>query len=97
MKKQTTSECDASLTNSFQDDGVDGPIPVLSQQEAKKAYAEFDKWKESLPNQQVLADLRFKPHLYLPFVNRIAHHPQLVIAVQQALDTDNILLWSSDF
>jgi hypothetical protein len=32
----------------------------------------------------------------LPFIHRIAHHPKLVKAVQQALDTTNILLWSSD-
>lgn len=39
---------------------------------------------------------RFKLHLVLPFIDRIAHHPKLVSAVQQALGSENLLLWSSD-
>lgn len=87
---------DTSINHSFQNDGVVGPISILTPKEARDIYTQYNHWKESLPNHQVTGDLRFKPHLYLPFIHRIAHDPTLVRAVQQALDTKHVLLWSSD-
>ena len=96
-EEQSEWEKNETLSSSFQDAGFVGPIQVLSREEAHKAFQEYEKWKESLPHQSVTGDLRFKPHLFLPFVNSIVHHPNLVHAVQLALQTPNILLWSSDF
>jgi ectoine hydroxylase-related dioxygenase (phytanoyl-CoA dioxygenase family) len=45
----------------------------------------------------VSGDLRFKPHLFLPFVSRLVRHPAILNAVEAVLGTENILLWSSDF
>jgi ectoine hydroxylase-related dioxygenase (phytanoyl-CoA dioxygenase family) len=39
---------------------------------------------------------RFKLHLILPKLDSIAHHPIIVDTVQQVLQTDNVVLWSSD-
>ena len=39
---------------------------------------------------------RFKVHLILPSINRIARSTTLVKAVQSALGSENIFLWSSD-
>lgn len=97
------SESDSHLQKciqerTFQNDGFVGPIDILSRQEAKDVYQKYNEWVSTLPQQQqVSGDLRFKPHLFLPFVNRIVHHPALVRAVQQALQTHDILLWSCDF
>lgn len=87
----------SSIAQQFQDDGVVGPLTILSQQEAQEAYQQYMEWISTLPQQQLAGDARFKSHLYLFFVNRIARHPTLVKAVQEALQTSNILLWSSDF
>jgi ectoine hydroxylase-related dioxygenase (phytanoyl-CoA dioxygenase family) len=58
----------------------------------------FHEWvSTSFPNHRVTGDWRFKPHLHLVFVNRIVHHPALISAVQQVLQTKNLLLWSCDF
>ena len=100
MSKSELTKCDAfpsALTNSFQADGFVGPLSILTREETQQAYQEYMEWKKSLPNQSMSGNARFKPHLYVPFVNRLVHHPKLVSAVQQALATDNILLWSSDF
>ena len=39
---------------------------------------------------------RFKVHLFLSEMNRIAHHPTILQAVREALQTPYIALWSSD-
>jgi ectoine hydroxylase-related dioxygenase (phytanoyl-CoA dioxygenase family) len=41
-------------------------------------------------------DRRFKLHLVLPSLDRIAHHPTIVALVEQILDSKHVLLWSSD-
>mgnify|MGYP002630196923 CR=1 FL=1 len=40
---------------------------------------------------------RFKPHLFLPFVSRLVRHPSILDIVQNALGTENLILWSSDW
>jgi len=51
----------------------------------------------SLPDAKLAGDLRFRPHLHLPFINDIVHNERIVSSVQAVLDTPNVLLWSSDF
>ena len=99
MSENEQHECPSNhdIAASYQANGFVGPIQVLSRNEAQLAFQEYQQWANSLPDQKVVGDLRFKPHLYLPFVNRIARHPKLVQAVQQVLQTCDILLWSCDF
>ena len=87
----------SSLAALYDSHGFVGPIEILSRDEANHALQAFHEWTESLTDQQVKGDLRFKMHLFLPFVNRIVRHPKLVEAVQQVLQTKHVLLWSCDF
>ena len=87
----------SSLAAMYDSDGFVGPIEILSQDEANHALQAFHEWTESLTDQQAKGDLRFKMHLFLPFVNRIVRHPKLVEAVQQVPQTKHVLLWSCDF
>ena len=75
---------------SFQRDGFAGPINVISKEEAASALKEV---RHELRRE---GSSRFKLHLILPCIDRIVHHPKLVSAVQQALGSENLLLWSSD-
>jgi Phytanoyl-CoA dioxygenase (PhyH) len=91
-------QASSNLANRFQADGFLGPIDVLTSHEAAGALDQFNEWRATLPNATVQGDLRFKVHLFLPFVNHIVHHPQLVAAVRAVLGSDlNILCWSTDW
>ena len=74
----------------FHSNGFVGPLNVISKEEAASAL------KEVRHELSIEGSSRFKLHLVLPFIDRIAHHPKLVSAVQQALGSENLLLWSSD-
>jgi non-haem Fe2+, alpha-ketoglutarate-dependent halogenase len=87
-----------ALRQTFQKQGFVGPINVLSREEAAEALRAFNQWAAStLPNGLVAGDLRFKPHLHLDFINAIVRHPALVQLVKTLLQTEDVLLWSSDF
>ena len=45
-------------------------------------------------DETVTGDLRFKPHLFLPFVSRLVRLPAILDIVQDALGTENLILWS---
>lgn len=98
----------SSLSASYARDGFVGPIQVFTRQEAQELLKEFEVWMETLALSSrtndkeerqcfVLGNLRFKPHLHLAFCNRIVRHATLIKAVQEVLQTKDILLWSSDF
>jgi len=74
-------------------DGYIGPIDVLSKEEA--AYALQEVQNELYTNTEI-SNNRFKLHLVLPCIDKIVHNPTLVQVVQQALNSKDILLWSSD-
>jgi ectoine hydroxylase-related dioxygenase (phytanoyl-CoA dioxygenase family) len=89
-----------TISKEFQTQGFVGPIDVLTPSEANKALEEVQC---ELASHRATADggassssARFKLHLVLPTLDSIAHHPVIVEAVQRALQTDDILLWSSD-
>ncbi|KAL7450299.1 hypothetical protein ACHAWC_002250 [Mediolabrus comicus] len=71
-------------------DGFAGPFDIISLNEAKEALEEVQN------ELSVEGANRFKLHLVLPRIDRIAHHPKLVAAVQDALGSSDIWLWSSD-
>jgi non-haem Fe2+, alpha-ketoglutarate-dependent halogenase len=83
----------------YLENGFLGPITVVSVEEATQAYREYQEWVETLSDQSVSGDCRFKPHLYLPFVNRLAHHPNMLELVLNVVfgEHDDVYLWSSDF
>ena len=79
----------ADVRNAFQRDGFVGPLDIISKEDAEIAL-------KQVQIELSAGTCRFKLHLILPSISDIAHHPKLVRAVQQALDSDKIWLWSSD-
>ena len=88
---------DALLYEFFQENGYIASIDVLSPAEASDLQASYDQWAAALKTTRPVGDERFKPHLFLPFINDMARNDVIVAAVQAVLGTENILLWSSDF
>lgn len=87
-----------ALRDEYQANGFVGPLDILTPQEAAATLRDFEAWQASLPQETgVKGDIRFKPHLFLPWANRIVRHPKLVEAVQRVLASPDILCWSSDF
>ena len=72
-------------------------IPILSRPESQEIMSQLQSWIQTLPNQTLSGNVRFKPHLFLPFISPIVHHPKIIQMVSKVLNTSNILLWSSDF
>lgn len=97
-----------TLHSSFLEKGYAGPLSILSSEESKEALSEVlselhpettrsaQTTKTSATQTNADPPIRFKLHLILPALARIAHHPKLINAVQQALGSPDILLWSSD-
>ena len=79
-----------SIGTSFNSDGFVGPIDIISKEDAYYALEEVQNYLKAENSS------RFKLHLVLPTISKIAHHPILISAVQQALQSENLLLWSSD-
>lgn len=77
-------------TMTFQLDGFAGPFDIVSTDEAKLALNEVQNELAKKGSN------RFKLHLVLPCIDQIAHHPNLITAVKHALDSEDVLLWSSD-
>mmetsp|Transcript_2593 Transcript_2593/g.3934 ORF Transcript_2593/g.3934 Transcript_2593/m.3934 type:complete len:179 (-) Transcript_2593:9-545(-) len=99
MNPRLKNESIFPLQDCFMRDGVVGPISVLTEQEAAKCLAKFEGWAEFFCDDKcrLNRDFRFKPHLYLGFVNQIIRHPKLIAAVSEVLKTDDIICWSSQF
>jgi non-haem Fe2+, alpha-ketoglutarate-dependent halogenase len=84
----------------YEANGFAGPIDIVTREEAQRAFDEVcselkvDPVTHILKNSQ--ASDRFKLHLVLPTLDAIAHHPKVIAAVQEALRTKDVFLWSSD-
>jgi len=61
----------------------------VTREEATIALAEVEEEIKRSRN-------RFKLHLALPSISSIAHHPKLIETVKEALNSQDIWLWSSD-
>jgi hypothetical protein len=86
-------------------------MDILSPMEANDVLQEVMEWEQSLPDDEeaeddhhninksckITGNLRFKPHLFLPKLNHhVVRNAKLIDAVQAALQSHNILLWSCD-
>jgi non-haem Fe2+, alpha-ketoglutarate-dependent halogenase len=94
---------DSSGMNHYDLYGFTGPIDVLTQTEATQAFEEVCQELLVDPDTQTLLQStpcsssdRFKLHLILPTLDYIAHHPLVINAVHEALQTQDVYLWSSD-
>lgn len=94
---QSLNGCRYPVEN-FQENGF-ASCPIISTEEARNALDQIEEyWKASSSpgNLSIRGNDRFKIHLFLSRVNQIVHHPALLQAVRQALQTPHIALWSSD-
>ena len=89
----------------FEVNGFAGPISVLSRDDADAALLQATECATINKNSSIGNDntggllqgnKRFKVHLFLSEMNRIAHHPAVLQSVREALQTPHIALWSSD-
>ena len=79
-----------NIRHDFDRNGFVGPLDILTQQQAQETLIDVQKELKSSNAS------RFKLHLVLRSIADIVHHPILVEAVQTALNSKDILLWSSD-
>ncbi|CAB9503728.1 Phytanoyl-CoA dioxygenase (PhyH) [Seminavis robusta] len=96
IENKTTTRDDFGVDN-FQENGFAVCPAIITESEASNA---LDQIRTHFGNDRPLEELqgndRFKIHLFLSELSRIVHHPTLIQAVRQALQTESIALWSSD-
>jgi len=86
-----------SLRSKFFIDGFFSPLKVLSSDEALQLHKDYQKYVEKFGNNGKLeGDHRFRVHLLANWANSLVHHPTIISAVKTALDSPNILCWSTD-
>ena len=87
----------ASLKSRFYIDGHFSPIKVFSPEETAQVYQDYRQYIARLGTEGRLeGDGRFRVHLLAGWAARIVSHPVLVSAVKTVLETENVLVWSSD-
>jgi ectoine hydroxylase-related dioxygenase (phytanoyl-CoA dioxygenase family) len=98
-----TMDSSCSCKNQYELYGFTGPIDVLTVDEATQALEEVCRELSVNPESKGIFQStphsnsdRFKLHLILPMLDYIAHHPLVIHAVQEALQTQDVYLWSSD-
>jgi len=80
------------LDEQYEADGFCGPILFINSSEALEIIHQIKKRFNGFPS----GNDRFKLHLVLDKVSRLAHQTNLVQAVKRCLQSQEILLWSSD-
>lgn len=99
MEGSLCSSSSTTIGPYYKENGFVGPIDVLKEAEAKQALDEVSSELRVVDPHVPLVlrgDERFKLHLILRSIDFIAHHPTIVAAVQEALQTKDVFLWSSD-
>lgn len=79
----------------FHRDGYLFPLPVLSGTEAAGYYTEF-QLIESQCGGKISGEVRYKPHILLPFLNSLIRNSNILDAVEDIIGP-NILCWASSF
>ena len=81
----------------FKEKGYLTPIDVLGSSEVTQLYKEYNKYEQKFAiNGAIPGDYRFRIHLLTSWADRIIHHENIVKVVKEILQTDNILVWSTD-
>uniref|UniRef100_A0A7M5VDV9 Phytanoyl-CoA dioxygenase n=1 Tax=Clytia hemisphaerica TaxID=252671 RepID=A0A7M5VDV9_9CNID len=89
---------DKVIGQSFKENGYYTPISILTAEEAAKTLQNFNLYKDTVgTNGKIIGDFRFQGHLLMKWVWDLIRHPKIVSVVKEALDTENILCWGTDF
>eukprot|EP00127_Corallochytrium_limacisporum_P001458 Clim_evm11s57 gene=Clim_evmTU11s57 len=96
----------ADHLDSYQTMGYASPIHVLSQENALEYRHKLEDLEIQIGEEDsssktcrklLRGDYRFKVHLLADWAYELVTHPQLLTAVRKALQTEDIMVWSSDF
>ena len=82
-----------SLKSQFEEEGALYPISILNSNEILETRNKMIEYLDKV-NWDLDAINRHKPHLYLKWVNELAHHPKIIESIKPLLG-ENILLWYS--
>ena len=81
----------------FKENGYLTPIDVLCSSEVTEIYQEYKKYEQKFAiNGAIPGDYRFRIHLLARWADRIIRHENIVKVVKEILQTDDVLVWSSD-
>mmetsp|Transcript_70712 Transcript_70712/g.113976 ORF Transcript_70712/g.113976 Transcript_70712/m.113976 type:complete len:301 (-) Transcript_70712:8-910(-) len=76
-------------------DGASAPHVAVTIKEAAEMHARLCEYEESCDTGHMCGDQRFKTHLLLPWCHRVVTNKKVLDVVEQLLDTQNLLCWSS--
>ena len=79
------------VSEKFFEKGYLDAIPILSQDEARGIWAEVSNSLE------LDGPKRFKTHLLLPILDDVVKNPGIIRVVCSVLETEDVLVWSSDW
>jgi non-haem Fe2+, alpha-ketoglutarate-dependent halogenase len=79
----------------YRADGYLFPLPAFSRSEVAHLRTKLDEL-ERRESGKVSARTNRKPHLLLPWLNEVIHHPPILDAVEGVIGP-NILCWGSEF
>ena len=86
------------LGKSFKENGYYTPIDILTVEEAVKTLQNFNSYKERVGiDGKIIGDYRFKSHLLTKWMWDLIHNQKIVTVVKEALQTENVLCWNTDF
>ncbi|CEL91712.1 unnamed protein product [Vitrella brassicaformis CCMP3155] len=84
------------IASAFKKQGYYCPIRVCSAAEAFTLRHNLEQWEGMLEGGKASKDMRFRPHLLLPWLWDLVMKPEVLDAVEAVLGPD-VLAWSSEF
>jgi non-haem Fe2+, alpha-ketoglutarate-dependent halogenase len=90
----------SSLADTYRRHGYVSPLTIWTPEEASRNYEMLLRYEAALgcssASRRILSgDDRFKIHLLLPWAWSLVHHPIIVQAVQECLETADVWCWST--
>jgi ectoine hydroxylase-related dioxygenase (phytanoyl-CoA dioxygenase family) len=79
----------------YERDGYLFPLSALSDAEVSELQGQLDSFRQRIGG-KIAGRYNQKPHLLMPWVNRLVRHPRILDAVQDLLGP-NIMCWGAQF
>jgi non-haem Fe2+, alpha-ketoglutarate-dependent halogenase len=91
----------SSLADTYRRHGYVSPLTLWTPEEASRNYERLLQYEAALgcsseSRRCLSGDDRFKIHLLLPWAWDLVHHPLIIRAVQECLQTPDVWCWSTD-
>jgi len=85
------------LSARYERDGFVFPLSMLRPQEVATALAAYKRFQEEHQPRLPDSTSNAMHHAWLPWLRDLARHPAILSAVSEALCTENLYLWTSEF